>query len=576
MSTYQFMEVALHEPQNRNTYIPSKQAMRLPFQPKNRRTEIWRSMFLYRTETPTEADPMFGNFYMECDIPDFAKNKEVMLEVAQYLQKHYKIPAMYLDFFYTNRSIWLSIPAKVFGSFGSIKLNKIYMKMAEEVQAYLATQGYEKGLDLSIYKWNGLIHSLGSYLKKSSRWVTKFSLNDLEESFFVEDILKAEYDNLFNMGDIQPIDAAKEWYQEHRVMTLYSEHRKTREINPENKGAFRVRPCMEKLAEIGTIEVDRNLHIYSYSLYLKEQGFTTAEAIERVQDVFDIDYVNLRECHRTVKSAIEGSKKFNCAVVKQLLNPELFDCGNCSIGQPVQKSTFIVPRLFIKRLQEGNAHYNTYKYLLYILKEQQETRNAYKHSLKGEKHKKVIISRFQKLEDLNIASIKVENDEIICKLISVDREVYQSHLVLPKGFLNDVRFKEMKSEIKVLMELWRSSLLTGKEKKSLFFNVKLATLGKQLKMTFIQLMRHFYILKKKRLVFGNRLFIHFSKTEIKTKIQSIVRRIKERIKSKNPEFNYATKESSETEDDFPSVIYVQKNGNKSQLEVYASGLLSIV
>lgn len=573
MSTYQFMEVALHEPQFRNQYLPSKQAIRLPFKQENRRTEIWRSMFLYRTEKPTEQDPMFGNFYMECDIKDFSKNREVMLEVSQYLQQKYKIPATYLDFFYTNRSIWLSVPAKVFGSFGSIKLNKIYYKMAEEVDAHLVNQGYEKGLDLSIYKWNGLIHSLGSYLKKSSRWVTKFSLHDLEEACFVEDILKAEYDNFFTMSDVQTVEQAKEWYQENRVLTIYNQHRKAKEINPENKGSYRVRPCMEKLEDMGTIDVDRNLHIYSYSLYLKEQGFSTIEAIERVQDVFHMDYVDLQECHRTVKSAIEGSKKFNCAVVKQLLNPELFDCGNCSLGEPVQKSTFIVPRIFIQYLQKGNAHYNTYKYLLYILKEQQESRNAYRFSLKGEKHKQVVISRFQKLEELNIATIQIENDEIVCKLISVDKEVYQSHLVLPKGFLTDARFKEMKSEIKVLLELWRSSLLTGKEKKSLFFNVKINTLCKLLKMSLGQLMRHFYILKKQRLIFGNRIFIHLSNKEIKSKIHSIVRKIKERIQKLNLQFL----DSSDLEDsDFPEITYIEKYGNTTQIEVYSSGVLSIV
>jgi hypothetical protein len=566
------MEVAFHEPHNRNTYTTSKEAIRLPFLKENRRTEMWRSMFLYRTEKPEEKDPMFGNFYLECDIEDFKKNKEVMLEVAHYLQKEFKIPAIALDFFYTNRSIWVSVPAKVFSSFGSIKLNLIYKKMAENVQEHLQTNGYEKALDLSIYKWNGLIHSLGSFLKKSNRWVTKFSLSDLEDAVSEEDIINAPYDNFSNLQDISGIEEAKEWYQFARNFVLYNEHKKAQAISTDPTNTRR-RPCMEKLEEIGTIEVDRNLHIYSYSLYLKEQGYTTNEAIEKVQSVFDISYVNLKECHRTVKSAIEGTKHFNCTVVRQLLNPELFDCESCLVKKDIDKPTFIVPRAFIKKLQKGNAHYDTYKYLLQILKEQQESKQEYIHSFKGEKHKKLVISRFKKLEELNLATIRVEKNELVCKLIFVDKEIYKSHIVIPKSFLNDIRFKEMKSEIKVLMELWRSSLLTGKEKKSLFFNVKLDTLRKQLKMSFTQLMKHFYILKKKRMVFGNRLFIFFSKKEMKHKIHSIINKVKERIHKADNSFL-----QEESNEDGFSIVYVEKNSaeNSNQLEIYTSGLLSIV
>lgn len=573
MSTFSFMELAFHHPQNRHHFVSSKEGINKPFLKSFRKTEIWRSMFLYRSNQPTEKDPMFGNFYLECDVEDFSTNQTIMLEVADYLRHEYQIPTTYLDFFFTNRSIWISIPAKVFGCFGSIKLNQIYKSMAEEIQSFLSQKGHSKGLDLSIYKWNGLIHSLGSFLKNSGRWVTKFSYGDLEEALTVDDLLRAEYDNFFTLDDIEVIDSANKWYLRTREKVVFS-----KQEEKDYSSYFKCeRTCMKNLEEKGFMDENRNLHIYSYSLHLKELGYSTIDAIEKVQETFDIPYVHLRECYRTVKSAIEGTKRFNCAVVRQLLDADLFDCDNCSIVNKEHKSTFIIPREFIELLNVNKAHYNTYKYLLYILKEHQQNRKPYTHSLKGDKYKKLTISRFMKLDEMGLIKCNVEKDSITCKLVNKNREVYQSHIVIPYSFLEEKRFKKMNVEIKVLMELWRCSLLVGKAKKTLSFNVKMDTLMKTLKMSFGQLMKHISFLKKERLVLMNQLLVFYSKSDLKQKIHDMVTRIKNKLNKIN-KGNLQTEtliSENGAEMDIPEIEILHNAKMKQSISIDISGLIMV-
>lgn len=526
MSTYRFMEYSVNQPNQRNNFLPSREVINLPFKKENRFKEFWRSMFLYRSEKPQESDPMFGNFYLECDIPDFHKNKSIILEATDYIQSKYKIPSSSLEFFLTNRSLWLTIPAKVFGSFGSIKLNMIYKKMAEEIQGFLNEKGFSNPLDTTIYKWNGLIHSLGSYLHNSKRWVTKFTLSDLEDSYTMEDLIHAKFDNFYDSADIQVVSEASEWYQNIRNQVLFSTKEKPSVVK---KKRFH-RPCMKKLEDLGFVEEDRNLHMYSYALHLKDLGYSTAEAIAKIQEVFNrMDYVFLPECERTIRSAIEGTKRFNYPVVREILNPDLFtDEDNYSENEQ-EKDTFIFPRDFISTLQKGKAHYDTYKYLTYILHAKQNFHKDFSVSLEGEKYKQLVISRYKKLEDLNIAKVLVSQNTITCSLIRKEHSTYKSHIVIPNTFLHDKRFINMKSEIKVLFELWRSSILSGHKKKTVSFNVKWKTISQNIQMSNSQLMKALSILRKLKLVFANRLFVFFGKKQIKEQIKRIVGKIQSKV-----------------------------------------------
>ena len=206
---YNFMELVKKELKNRGIYKYSKEVINYAFE--NRFTETWHSMFRYETEKPTEKDKMLGNFYIECDVEDFNINKNIILTAVEYLHNKYDIPYSYFNFFITSRSIWCYIPYKVFGIYPQINLNKIYKQMAEEINQYILKEGYSNGLDLSIYKWNGLIHSLGSYLPKSKRWVNKFTYWDLLYSNNNEDLIMSKWDYGFTFEDIKPVNKCKIW-----------------------------------------------------------------------------------------------------------------------------------------------------------------------------------------------------------------------------------------------------------------------------------------------------------------------------------------------------------------------------
>lgn len=559
MGKFKFMEVAIESPANRGHFMTSKEAIERPFSIGNRFTEFWRSMFLYSTDDPNEEEAMFGNFYVECDSQNFQDNKNTMLDVADYLYRTHRIPYHYMDFFMTNRSIWLTVPAKVFGCFGSKHLHKIYRKMAEDVQRHLDESGTNSKIDLSIYKWNGLIHSLGSFLPQKKRWVTKFSHSQLEESFTEKDILEAEYENFALFEEVKVIETAQGWFHSKRK----EEMNYTSEV-PFSRLFSCERTCMSNLEKLGTIDENRNLHIYSYSLYLKELGYDTQAAMERVESVFEMDYAKSREAKRTVKSAIEGDKHFNCAVVKQLLNPDIFDCESCSITDKSNAETFLVPRIMLERLHEKKAHYDTYKWLLKVLHNYQVLRIPTSIDLKGEKHKKLILSRMHILKEVGLVTISLEGTMLTLHPVHLEKEAYRSHIVVPVRFIHDIRFEGMKSEIKLLLELWRVSLLSGNSQKVLSFNVKTQTLLSRLGMSGKVLHKHLHRLKQMRLVFGKQLFVFLSKDQIKTKIKQFVEKV--RLKSKG------TSPTDKTV--FPSEIHVEMSDEARDEPQLMQGLVS--
>lgn len=580
MGKFKFMEVAVEAPSNRGYFLTSKEAITKPFSIENRFSEFWRSMFVYSSDKPDEEDAMFGNFYIECDHHDFRYNRIIMLEVADYLKKTFNIPYSYMDFFMTNRSIWLMVPAKVFGCFGSKHLHRIYKAMAEEIQQFLYTKSdtfdeysfswkKDARIDLSIYKWNGLIHSLGSFLPQKKRWVTKFSFGDLEEANKESDVLEAKYDNHDFFNDVNTIEAAKSWFHSKRKEILRFGSGET----PFTELFKCERTCMSNLEKQGVIEENRNLHIYSYSLYLKELGYDTNQAVERVQSVFDMKYVHTKEVINTVKSAIEGNKKFNCTVVKQLLDEDLFDCETCPVSNASKAETFLVPRKLIEKLQSEKAHYDSYKWLLRTLHNYQVDHTPTKVNLKGEKYKKLVEQRIEVLEKIGVITIEKRNNDLILHPIHLDKELYQSHIVVPVRFIRDTRFVKMKAEIKILLELWRSSLLSGHKQKILSFNVKTQNLLSKLGMSIKVFNKHMMALKKMKFVFGKQLFVFLHKAEVKEKVKTIIRKLKQSM----PNGGYKVSVGNESEFELDSEIKSPKQQPQMQdlQEIRISGFLSI-
>ena len=503
------MEVAVGSLSNRKQFHTSREAMSLPFQKENRFKEYWRSMFLYKTDTPSEGDALFGNFYIESDEGDFATQRDMMLDVVESLVEK-GVPRHVIEFFVTNRSIWLSVPAKVFGSFGSPMLHEIYRSMATEIQTELNGKGYIKGIDLSIYRWNGLIHSLGSHLPKTRSWVSKFEFGDLEMALTIQDLRNAPYDNGSSFRNIQISTKAKAWYDKNKC-SIHSPSAPSEKRMPIHFES------MKRLEDRGTLDTDRNLHIYTYSLYLKQCGLSVEEAVLKVQSVFDDPYVQTRECLRTIRSAIEGKKHFNPGVAATLLDADLFEGLDETNG--VEKDTFIVPRLFIDRLQEMRANHHLYRLMLQVLYAYQIDRKPFMLDMKGEKYKQDILSRFEKLAGAGIVSY-VENQGVVtAKVVHHAREVYQSHIVVSRRFVeNDLA--EIGKELPLLMEVWRGGYKVSEQ--VWYVATKMKTMVKRLRSKTSTVRRLFAMLQKSRLVFGKFAFMETRTVSYKQKVQEWV------------------------------------------------------
>jgi len=324
---------------------------------------------------------------------------------------------------------------------------------------------------------------------------------------------------------------------------------------------------MKKLEEQGTILFNRNLHIYTYALHLKDNGHDYETALEKIQQTFDNDYVFSRECLRTIKSAVNGSKHFACQEVKSLLQEDLFDCDNCDYN--AEKSTFLIPRSFITLLQKNKSHYMCYKLLLNICHSQQIKKEIYQTSIKSLKHKKNFLMYFEKLKELGLINYTHDKNFVYARSIWKNKKEYKSHIVIPAHFVQSNEFVTMKHEIKLFMELWRSSIQVGKNERILFFNVKIENLASKIHLTKKTILNSLKILKKNKLVLNRFLFVFNPKREFKSRLKKILSRFtkkKKNIKSiinRRPniqllKFNDLIKENKKNTFEFESVSTIER------------------
>lgn len=511
---------------NRGTYGISKEVIQEGFEAGGNFQEMWMGMYMYKTDTPDEHSTMLGDFAFEIDEEDESLLIKKVLAAVEYLFNTYKIKTIDMQGFVTNRSLWITIPSKLFGCFGRNYLHKIHKKMAFEINDYLLSLGHEKGLDLSIYRWNGLRRALGSFLQKSKRRVTKFDISTLEEANTMEDIRYAKFDNFANIYDVEPNGLAVRWFKQVEK-EVWNEWRASKNKHTE---VISHHEGMEQFIENGELPFNRNLHVFSVAAYLKDKGFSLDAAIAKIQDSFKDAYVSTKEALRTINSAFKGSKHFSPKTAQGFLANEIFS-KQSTIA--VERDTFIVPRNFIEKLQEVKAPYQSYKFLFSILHNYQTTKTNYTHSLTGDKNKKRTLAFFEKLVEAGLISYTLNSDTIEVFLVHKDRKIYKSHIVVPNSFVNRKLFKSMKKEFVLFVELWRSGMKFSDNKTEYHFNVKAENLCGRLKMTMQGLNSLWASLVSEGIVTGSKVKPNGSKKQVKKERKMEIRKKLQSVKSEN-------------------------------------------
>lgn len=474
---FSFLEGVIGNLSNRGKYGLSKEVIQQGFHFGKQQVEHWQGMYLTKEDNPTEDSALFGNLRFECDEEDFSVLRAKTLVITEFLSQKYGIKHWMYDMYLTNRSIWLSIPAKLFGCFGMKNLHLVHKEMAREVNDVLLNAGYEKGLDLSIYRWNGLTRTLGSYLKSSNRRVVKFDYSQLEDSYTAEDLIQKEFDNNGSYSELQVLRTAKKWFDTARKR-LENRKKNSNKINSKEK--VTMHEGMLKFIKNGEMGFNRNLHTYSVALFLKDIGYDVDQAIEKIQNSFSNTYVQSTEAVRTIKSAFKGDKHFAPSTAKDYLDSSIFEGHS---AETEEKKTFIIPRSFIESLHKLKAHYNAYKLLFKILHTYQTTKEFYVHDLSNDKYKKNTLAHFEKLVEAGLISYTLKGDSVETKLIHQDRSIYHSYIIVPANFMKRKLFKKMKKEFVLLVELWRASIKHKEEKMEFHFNMLTKTILGNLKMT---------------------------------------------------------------------------------------------
>lgn len=487
MAHFLYRELAINHPSNRGEYLTSIETIDYSFEKSNRYKEVWRGMYMFKKQQPSEGDAAFGDFYMEIDEENFSVLKSSVLTITDHLQKVFNLKGLHLNFFSTNRSIWISIPSKVFNCYGRTNLHLIHKTMAEEIQAALLASGSNTGLDMSIYRWNGLMRSLGSYLPKSGRWVTKFNLTDLEKAVSMECLSNSKFDNGIGYDDILPVPAAVDWFKQSEKKAFEKKVAKPKKVANFHQG-------MENFIERGELPFHRNLHVYSAALYLKDRGLGLEETIAHLKQKVKDSYMQSREALRSIQSAFKGNKHFAPMTARSYLDERIFE------EYTAEKESFLVPRSFITTLHKTKAHYRSYKLLFEILYRYQIHKKHYTLNLTGHKYKKQELTYFEKLKQAGFISYVVNSDRVTAKIVYQEKEVYQSHIVVPNQFMESNLYKGLKREFVVLAELWRASFKTSQEKFMYYYNTKSETVKKNIGMQTKTLNKHMATLKRLKLI----------------------------------------------------------------------------
>lgn len=526
---FQYVELVKDDLSHRGNYITGKELGEI-FKSKVYKgfSEYWMSMFRYKTNNPTENDHLLGNFYIECDEEDFNLNKETILSAVRYMHDKYDIPYIDFNFFVTNRSIWCEVPFKIFGCKGSTYLHLIYKEMAKEINDYIKkkvfvfdiTQNkriYSKGIDLSIYRWNGLIHCVGCYLPKSKKRVSKFKYSLLEEALTMNELRKANWDLCSVDISVETVDKANQWFVQKRNDVLFG--------NKNKKPVLSHKGFLQNVVNIlGDAEIEvgyRNNSVVSYALalkglnYKKEEAYTTI--VEWLKHNGHEAYSQSREVLKTINSIYKGKYNFSLNRAKELLPTIDF-----TLISQKSKDTFIIPRLFIQKMNENRVNYKARKMLIEIVYYKQIFNQDYIYNLKGEKHKNVILSYFDKLQEIGLITYEQIQDKIHSKLVEHSKEVYSNYVIIPVSFIKSKKFKKMGVEIKLLLEILRASI--RKENGLYFLNMKFETIMKNLHCTKETLQKCFNKLMKLKMFFNN--ILSFNPKSIVKYLANIASRIK--------------------------------------------------
>lgn len=454
-----------------NSFKNSKEVSEFSFKEKNKYLEHWAGMYLFEESNPTEESLAYGNFYLEIDETDFSALKDKILFIISFLERK-GISRSDLTLYTTNRSIWISVPAKIFATYKMKDLHLVHKEMAKQINRSLISQFEGNGLDLSIYRWNGLTRTLGSYLKESNCRVMKLEIQHLENSYEMSDLRVNNYDRFGSFSELKVSAKAKKWFfQAKKTVEKAKKEQRTARQGVSLK--------MEEFIERGEIDFNRNLHIYSIALYLKGKGMEFKEVLSTIQSKIKNNYVFTAEAVRTIASAFKSNKQFSIFASRDYLDSSIFEEEFSTEGS----DTFIVPRKFLDILNSKKVHVNTYKYLVLILKEQQVNKSSFKLSLANDKYKKLTLSYFEKLAELGFInhSYDSKTKELTAKLVYKDASFYKNHIVLSVSFVETNFFKESKREFIVLLELLRASY--SFEELKYYTSIKFETLNRKLKLS---------------------------------------------------------------------------------------------
>lgn len=578
---YQYCTYAIGHPSNRKEFKRTSKVIKSAFEYGKKRVEFWRGMYSFRTKSPKSTDPMLGNFYLECDSLDFFDNMVCMAKAVHYLETELGIPKEYMSCFIANKSVWLEVPYKCFGCFGSVRLNEIHSELAREIQSYLASQGWSMKFDLSIYRYNGLMHALGSYLPVATRleqkdcWVIKQNVDILVDDRVTskQDFRNFKYDNDKTFEDVEICPKAQEWYINKRNEVLSkvfvqreNQSDQTAKTSCDSDCSHCKQSCVNKLFESGKLELNRNLHLYSCALALKTSGFDVSEATDYIFNNFSNDkYMKLPEAERTVQSAFKHNKYFSCHYIKELFEDEYLDCDNCSYGQGLNKESVSISRETITLINSQKLPFQALQiYLLAAYYKQIECCD-YKFSVKGDKHKDRTIKNLDKLVEIGLITYEQDNTDITVKYIRRTLEEFKSHVRIPVSFYKSEYLFTLRNTLTVLFELWRCCIHKGQ---MLFYNVKIETLSKNLKMCEKTVCKHLAILKALNLVHENRILIHFTKNER-------VRIIRDRLALIKSRLSKIKKEVLEQKREFKNVTG-QNNFRKKDISQLGNKLVYVV
>lgn len=291
--------------------------------------ELWKSIYTYYDIHNRKVS--YAPFYFESDIEDFETNRKVVIYLVNYLRYVLEIPLSAFKFRLTNRSIWVEVVPQVIGIYPSMDLHLIYKSMMIELSSIVTKgTGISKPFDVGVYKDRQLTRVLGSYIKKSNRYVIDITYNELNY-MSRKDLL-----NLSRYKRKLTYPSNNEFRKSETANLFFTKHKeqvRNTSLLMKNIGSVNSeRLCISHLEKVGVEKGYRNTVIFYSSIYAKEQGISKEYWLSRITkfmsnfDKSDID--SLSQINATINSVYNKNYSFSCNKMKDIVGEDL--CKKCN------------------------------------------------------------------------------------------------------------------------------------------------------------------------------------------------------------------------------------------------------